>query len=31
MVLAVSRIPDQVADEFLGGEPDWDPLHDVLM
>lgn len=30
MLLAVSRIADQVADQMLGGEPDWDPLHDVL-
>lgn len=30
LILAASRIADQVADEFLGGEPDWDPLHNVL-
>ena len=29
-VLAISRLVDQVADEFLGDEPDWDPLHVVL-
>jgi hypothetical protein len=29
-VLAISRIVDQVAEEFLGGEPDWEPLHVVL-
>lgn len=28
--LAISRIVDQVAEEFLGDEPDWDPLHNVL-
>lgn len=30
LILKVSRIADQVADELLGGEPDWDPLHNVL-
>lgn len=30
LILTASRIADQVADEFLGGEPDWDPLHNVL-
>lgn len=30
LMLTVSRMADQVADEFLGGEPDWDPLHNVL-
>ena len=29
-VLAISRIVDEVADEYLDGEPDWDPLHAVL-
>jgi hypothetical protein len=29
-ILAISRAVDQVADEFLGDEPDWDPLHVVL-
>lgn len=29
-VLAISRIVDQVADEYLGDEPDWEPLHVVL-
>jgi hypothetical protein len=29
-VLAVSRIVDQVADEFLGDDPDWRPLETVL-
>lgn len=29
-ILAISKIVDQVADEYLGGEPDWDPLHVVL-
>ena len=29
-VLAISRIVDQVADEFLGDDPDRDPLHNVL-
>jgi hypothetical protein len=29
-ILAISKIADQVADMYLGGEPDWDPLHVVL-
>ena len=29
-ILAISRAVDRVADEFLGDEPDWDPLHVVL-
>ena len=29
-VLAISRIADEVADHYLDGEPDWDPLHTVL-
>jgi hypothetical protein len=29
-VLAISRIVDHVAEEFLEGEPDWEPLHVVL-
>ena len=29
-VLAISRIVDEVADEYLDGDPDWDPLHAVL-
>lgn len=29
-ILAISKIVDQVADEFLGDEPDWEPLHVVL-
>lgn len=29
-ILAISRIVDQVAEEYLGDEPDWDPLHVVL-
>jgi hypothetical protein len=29
-VLAISRIVDQVADEFLEGEPNWEPLHVAL-
>lgn len=29
-ILAISKIVDQVAEEFLGDEPDWDPLHVVL-
>lgn len=29
-ILAISKIVDQVADEYLGDEPDWDPLHVVL-
>ncbi len=28
--LAISRVVDQVAEEFLGDEPDWKPLHVVL-
>lgn len=29
-VLAISKVADQIADEFFGDEPDWDPLHVVL-
>lgn len=29
-ILAISRIVDQVAEELLEGEPDWEPLHVVL-
>ena len=29
-VLAISRIVDQIADEYLGDDPDWGPLHVVL-
>lgn len=29
-ILAISRAVDKVADELLGDEPDWDPLHVVL-
>jgi hypothetical protein len=29
-VLAISRIVDQVADEFFGDNPDWGPLHIAL-
>ena len=28
--LAISRAVDHVAEEFLGDDPDWDPLHNVL-
>lgn len=26
-ILAISKIVDQLAEEYLGDEPDWDPLH----
>lgn len=29
-ILAISRAVDQVAERYLGDEPDWDPLHVVL-
>lgn len=29
-VLAISKIADQIADKYLGGEPDWEPLRTVL-
>lgn len=29
-ILEISRIVDQVADQYLDGEPDWEPLHVVL-
>jgi hypothetical protein len=29
-ILAISRIVDRVAEEYLGDEPDWEPLHVVL-
>jgi hypothetical protein len=29
-ILAISRIADQIADEYFGDEPDWEPLHTVL-
>jgi hypothetical protein len=29
-ILAISRAVDQWADEYLDGEPDWEPLHVVL-
>lgn len=29
-VLAISKIVDQVADEYLGDDPEWEPLHVVL-
>lgn len=29
-ILAISKIVDQVADEFFDDEPDWNPLHVVL-
>lgn len=29
-VLAISKIVDQVAEEYFGDEPDWEPLHVVL-
>lgn len=29
-ILAISRIVDEAAEKYLGGEPDWEPLHVVV-